>query len=318
MAFLGVYVYYINMEKPKDASLPEVVTTDSVLGCYVARLSKDVYVLKINSENSDSVSGVLAFNNYEKDSSSGTFTGTYKDGILLGDYFFNSEGMDSEMQVVFKKEGDTLVRGFGSTKLEGNKITFENLADITYDTNSTFRKDADCIETFTEVNNKFTFNHDPYFKAFERNQAENLPDTDWRVSAKQKGMLLASLFIPKTYLPGTNFSYGHMTIGVSTDPKEITSCASATKGEVKEGMTDISGYPFTRFTSSDAGAGNFAETVSYRGLLDGDCYAIEYTIRSTNIDNYSPDQNIRAFDKAKVQNEFEKIITSFKFLVNSD
>src|SRR3989339_844990 len=110
VAFLGVYVYYINMEKPKDASLPEVVTTDSVLGCYVARLSKDVYVLKINSENSDSVSGVLAFNNYEKDSSSGTFTGTYKDGILLGDYFFNSEGMDSEMQVVFKKEGDTLVR----------------------------------------------------------------------------------------------------------------------------------------------------------------------------------------------------------------
>jgi len=119
-------------------------------------------------------------------------------------------------------------------------------------------------------------------------------------------------------MPNTNFSNAYLTVGASTVPKEITSCTNPGSGEVKEGMKDISGYPFTRFAKNGAAAGNLYETVSYRGLLDGDCYALEYTIHSTNIANYSPDQNIKEFDKAKVQNEFEKIIASFKFLVNSD
>ncbi|MDQ3075908.1 MAG: hypothetical protein M3Q34_02170 [bacterium] len=314
---IGLFVYYANVKAPVVETPPVVITEDPILGCYVAKLAKDVYVLKLDNQMDGRVSGMLAFNNYEKDSSSGTFTGTYKDSILLGDYSFNSEGMDSVMQVIFKKEGNTFVRGYSSTMLEGDKLTFDDLAGITYDPNSTFVKDENCLETFTEVNNKFSFEHDPLYKALKRNQNQNLPDTDWRLNTKQKGYLLASLFVPKAYLPNTNFSYGHMTIGASTDPKEIHSCNLGASGEVKEGTKNISGYPFTKFTSSDAGAGNFADTVSYRGLLDGDCYAIEYTIRYTSIDNYSPDQGITEFNKSKVQNEFENIIQSFKFLVNS-
>ncbi len=318
---LGIvgFLYYQNKEKtPVDDIMPIVTNDDSVLGCYVSKLAKDVYTLKINNQVDDKFSGVLAFNNYEKDSSSGIFAGMYRDGILLGDYLFSSEGVDSQMQVVFKKDGDAFVRGYGPTILEGNSISFENLSGVNFDTNSTFAKDEDCLETFTEVNNKFSFEYDPFYKAFERNQEQNLPDMDWRLNSKQKGSLLASLFISKTYLPNTNFSYGQMTIGASTDPKEIKSCSLAGNGETKEGMKDISGYPFTQFTSSDAGAGNFAKTTSYRGLLDGDCYALEYTIHSTNVANYSPDQNIKEFDETEVQKEFEKIIRSFKFLVNSD
>lgn len=312
------FFYFKNKQPVVDEVSPVVTTGDSALGCYVAKLAKDIYVLKIDNQTGDDVSGVIAFNNYEKDSSSGSFTGTYKDHILLGDYAFNSEGMDSVMQVVFKKEGDVFVRGYGPTMLDGNKITFNDLSGITYDANSVFAKDADCLETFTEINNKFSFEYNPFYKAFERNQEQNLPDLDWRLNAKQKGSLLASLFIPKTFLPNTNFSYGHMTIGASTDPKEIKECSVGSGGEAKEGTKDISGYAFTRFTTSDAGAGNFSETTSYRGLLDGDCYAIEYTIHSINIANYSPDQVVKEFDKAKVSNEFEKIIQSFEFLINSD
>jgi glycosyltransferase involved in cell wall biosynthesis len=142
---------------------------------------------------------------------------------------------------------------------------------------------------------------------------------DWRVNTKQKGMQLAHVSIPKVFMPGTNFSNAYMTIGASTDPKEIKSCGTiATNGEIKAGTVTINGYPFTKFTLGDAGAGNFYETTSYRGLLDGDCYAIEYTIHSTNIGAYSPDQGIKEFDKVKVTNEFESIIASFKFLVNSN
>ena len=80
----------------------------------------------------------------------------------------------------------------------------------------------------------------------------------------------------------------------------------------------IDDHPFSKFTLNDAGAGNLYETTSYRGLFDGDCYAIEYTIHSTNIGNYSPDQGVKEFDKVKVQEELEKILDSFKFLISSN
>lgn len=316
----GVLIYFIaTKEKAPIDNTPEVIVQDSILGCYVAKLSKDFYVLNIQSENNGIVSGMLAFNNYEKDSSSGGFEGEYANGILLGNYRFNSEGMDSDMQVIFKKEGDTFMRGYGDLNTEGDKVTFQNLDEIIYDTNSIFIKSADCMEEFSEVNNKFTFEYNSFFKAYQPDSAQNTPSTDWRLNAKQKGMLLARVSIPKIYMPNTNFSNAYLTIGASTDPKEISACGTdMTNGEVLSGTKNISGYPFTKFVLGDAGAGNLYETTSYRGLLDGDCYVIEYTIHSTSIGNYSTEQGIKEFDKTKVQNEFETIIQSFKFLVNSD
>ena len=76
----------------------------------------------------------------------------------------------------------------------------------------------------------------------------------------------------------------------------------------------IHGIPFTKFTFSDAGAGNLYETVSYRTKRGGECYVVEYTIHSTNIGMYSPDQGIKEFDRAKVVNMLEKMAKSFRFL----
>ena len=317
IAILGLLLYFTLGKVSEEGIAPVVVTQDEVIGCYVARLAKDVYTLNIESENSGVVSGMLAFNNFEKDSSSGPFVGTYKDGILLGEYSFDSEGMHSEMQVVFKKVGDTFVRGYGiATTDEDGKSIFQDLDAITYDPSSTFVKNQNCLEEFTEIDGKFVFDYNPFYKAYQSN---NTLSTEWKLNAKQKGVLLARISIPNSYMSNTNFSSAYLTIGASTDPKEINACTIATSNdEVKGDNKTINGYPFFKFVSSDAGAGNFYETTSYRGLLDGDCYAIEYTIHSTNINNYSVDQNIVEFDKAKIQNEFEKIIASFEFLVNSD
>jgi len=319
LIFIGVFIYYFNSPKVIEEPIPTpVVVEDSILGCYVANLGKDIYSMTLLRENEGNVSGMLAFNNYEKDSSSGSFEGTYNDGILLGNYSFDSEGSHSDMQVVFKKVGDTFVRGYGDEKNQRDDGTFIDLSKINYDVNSTFIKDVDCTREFKEKNDKFIFNYNPFFKAYQPN--EDILSNDWRVNAKAKGLTLAKVLIPKTYVPNTNFSSATMSIGASTDIKEISSCTSATalNGEVIKGSTTISGYPFTKFFSTDAGAGNYYETMSYRGLLDGDCYALEYTIHSTNIANYSPEQNIKEFDKEEIENEFESMIQSFKFLVNSD
>jgi hypothetical protein len=120
---------------------------ESVAGCYVSTTGRDLYTLNIQMQTGENVSGKLAFKNFEKDSSSGIFTGTYKDGILLGDYTFQSEGMLSQMQVIFKKEGDNFVRGYGPVDSEtGSKFT--DLSEITFDSSSTlslFEK-GECVE----------------------------------------------------------------------------------------------------------------------------------------------------------------------------
>lgn len=114
----------------RNRSVQGPLVQDSVVGCYAMISGQDKYLLDIASQEGVHVTGTLAFNNYQKDSSHGTFDGTYENGILMGNYSFTSEGMDSVMQVAFKKMGDTLVRGYGPVVNEGTQ--FMSPDSITY------------------------------------------------------------------------------------------------------------------------------------------------------------------------------------------
>jgi hypothetical protein len=134
MALLVIIVavlIFFNSQKIRTDDAPLV---HSIEGCYVALLGQDVYTLNILSQNGENIEGRLVFKNFQKDSSSGTYKGTYKDGILLGDYAFQSEGTDSVMQVIFKKVGDNFVRGYGEMIAEGTR--FADTSKIDY--NSAF------------------------------------------------------------------------------------------------------------------------------------------------------------------------------------
>lgn len=140
---LGLVMYY----STGTTIEPEVVS-EPIVGCYVATIDKDVYTLDIMSQTEENVKGMLSFDNYQKDSSSGTFTGTYKDDILFGQYAFRSEGMDSIIDVVFKKEGSDFIRGFGPLDQEtGSRFT--NLKKITYDANLNYAvfKSGECTNS---------------------------------------------------------------------------------------------------------------------------------------------------------------------------
>ncbi len=82
---------------------------------------------------------------------------------------------------------------------------------------------------------------------------------------------------------------------------------------MKKAEASINGVTYTKLESSGAGAGNLYETTSYRTVHNGQCYAIEYTIHSSNIANYPTESGITAFDKAKVQNALESIVQSLSF-----
>ncbi len=114
--------------------------SESVVGCYTATIGKDVYSMNIQNQTGLAISGTLAYNNFEKDSSRGTLDGIYDGSMLIGDYSFSSEGMDSVAQVVFKKVPEGFVRGFGATQTVGNKEMLVDTTNLSYDNSPTFVK----------------------------------------------------------------------------------------------------------------------------------------------------------------------------------
>jgi hypothetical protein len=76
----------------------------------------------------------------------------------------------------------------------------------------------------------------------------------------------------------------------------------------------INGVTYERVVTSDAGAGNLYLTTSYRTVRNNQCYAIEYTIHSSQLGNYPPSMGITAFDQNKVTAVFEGMVQSFKFI----
>ncbi len=165
---------------------------------------------------------------------------------------------------------------------------------------------------FTDDGKNFSFQYPNQFRVSGKGMGFS---TDWRVGATDLGMVLAMVTIPKSYLPQTNFSGATFTIGQSSNPEAVKKCFEKPQGYgARMEQVTIHGVPFTRFTFSDAGAGNIYETVSYRTKRGEECYGVEYTIHSTNIGMYSPDQGIKEFDKAKILNILEKMAGSFRFL----
>ena len=149
-------------------SKPQSTVEKGIAGCYVAHLANDVYSLNIISQQGENIEGELDINNAEKDSSTGTLKGKYKDGILLADYTFASEGTLSVNQVIFKKVGNDFIRGSGKPD-DATGTRFDDLSKINYDTSVVYKVSIDnCIltptiqpdVTLTEGRQCYTYSHD--------------------------------------------------------------------------------------------------------------------------------------------------------------
>ena len=167
------------------------------------------------------------------------------------------------------------------------------------------------LQTYTDPSKLFSFT---YPSQFNLSGGEGSYTQNWQGNTTTLGMLLALVNIPNSLMPKTNFGDSRFTVGTSSDPDAVKNCLIAENGSVvKNKKVMIGGTAFAEIALGDAGAGNYYDTTSYRTVRDGQCYAIEYTIHSMNIGNYSPDQGIKAFDQAKIKSIFEGIVQSFKF-----
>ena len=210
------------------------------------------------------------------------------------------QGAGTSNDVQFSSEGAN------AFLMQGTKTTYNNClaASVTINTDGT--------HTFTDAGKLFSFTYPSTVQIAGGGIGYS---TDWMVNATTSGMLLAKATLPRTVQPKTNFSGATFTVGTSADDDAVTGClTNALSGAgTSKGVATIHGITFTKFETSDAGAGNFYDTTSYRTVHNNQCYAIEYTIHSTYIGNYSPDQGISAFDKASVQKTLEQMAQSFTF-----
>lgn len=114
----------------------------ALAGCYEMTLKKDSAFMHLQLQDSI-VSGTLNFIFFEKDRNTGTFKGVLRGDRIIADYTFQSEGVTSVREIVFKIKDTTLVQGFGELKEEGGKLVFENLDDLQYQLANPFIK-TDC------------------------------------------------------------------------------------------------------------------------------------------------------------------------------
>ncbi|HSN60762.1 MAG TPA: hypothetical protein VLR49_07495, partial [Ferruginibacter sp.] len=119
--------------------------------CYWQILKRDTLVAMLQ-QNGNIITGKLNFDNFEKDASSGPVTGMAENNILKLWYSFDSEGMHSVMEVWFKKEGETLLRGTGEMGNKSDTSYFTNPSAVVFTSNQVIKK-VDCNEVASKYRN---------------------------------------------------------------------------------------------------------------------------------------------------------------------
>lgn len=205
--------------------------------------------------------------------------------------------------IVFSSEGSN------AFLTEGSKTTYDNCVGGIITTSTA----GNGAKIFTDLSKTFSFEYQPVLAISGGGVGYS---QSWMQNSTKSGMLLVKATLPGSYESKTNFADATFTVGTSADPTAVSNClqSASNTNNPQRSQTTINGTQYTKIVSSDAGAGNFYQTTSYRTIRSGQCYAIEYTIHSTNIANYPPSAGIKAFDQTKVQNLLDGIVQSFKFL----
>lgn len=207
------------------------------------------------------------------------------------------------------QQGTTLFVNKGDEAFlqEAGVNTYTNCITGTTGTTASGRK------IFTDQGKLFTFT---YPQAFDIAGGGIGYTANWKTNTDGTlGLILATVNVPQSYQPKTNFVDAVFTVGTSVDPKAVKSCLVDGNGSgVTKSTTTINGVKYTKFVSTDAGAGNRYETTSYRSVQDDQCFALEYTIHYAELQNFDPSSGVTAYNSAQVHSDLDSIVQSFTFL----
>ncbi|HRH26344.1 MAG TPA: hypothetical protein PLF31_02645 [Candidatus Paceibacterota bacterium] len=196
--------------------------------------------------------------------------------------------------------------GIGVYAWSQEPIQKEQVVDV-----STSTVETEGLSTYKDPQGQFSFS---YLSDFDIAPASEIQGQPWSMIETDGGILHAKVNVPRSIQPNTNFGDARITVGSTDDQNAVSLCATAPTNTTSGENITINGIKFFKITQSDAGAGQFYETVSYRTVWNEKCYSIEYTIHSSNIGAYDPGQGITEFNQDVVINVLEGMVQSFTFI----
>ena len=127
-------------EAPKEVpAIPQSGNTPPPTDCYSYMSNNDTIILQINHIDNQA-KGLLIYNYDQKDENIGTIQGSMVNDLLVAEYVFRSEGITSSRQVVFKKQGDAMVEGFGDVQEVNGKMKFKDIQSLKYNDGMVLKK----------------------------------------------------------------------------------------------------------------------------------------------------------------------------------
>lgn len=110
--------------------------------CYAYDANGNIIELNLQY-NPDNVTGTLNYALAEKDTNMGTFKGKIDNDVLLAEYTFQAEGMESIRQVAFKFVDGKLLDGYGELNEDGTH--FKDVSQLKFTSTMPLSK-IDCAE----------------------------------------------------------------------------------------------------------------------------------------------------------------------------
>ncbi len=138
-ALAGILLLSCNGNTKQSTTVPEVEPAKAVpitepASCYAMIKNKDKVLLHITITN-NKVNGDLIYSFFEKDKNTGTIQGNMKGDTLFAEYKFMSEGTESIREVVFLKNGDDFVEGYGDSEEKNGRMIFKNTSGLNFNNN---------------------------------------------------------------------------------------------------------------------------------------------------------------------------------------
>jgi len=123
-----------NQVKESETSSSTITIKDepSTTNCYLYAGAADTVSLNL-THLGDSVTGSLIYKFKEKDKNTGTINGRMNGNILIAEYTFLSEGIQSCRQVAFKLEGDKFIEGYGESYSRNDRFFFKYPDSLNFD-----------------------------------------------------------------------------------------------------------------------------------------------------------------------------------------
>ena len=131
-----------NTGEKKESQAEDTKKQSSPLNCYSYASAGDTILLKLIHVG-DAITGTLVYGYKEKDKNRGTIQGSMRGNLLVADYTFQSEGVQSVRQVAFKLEENSFIEGYGDIYSEDDKVRFKNLDSLKFN-NSMKLVEIDC------------------------------------------------------------------------------------------------------------------------------------------------------------------------------